>query len=99
MTFITEMEEIMSEQTTAATSLASLAERAAADSDWWKAPDQRNALELPTRVLHVLDNAGIHTVEQLKAAGPNRLRKLEGIGKLGFQQIVDLLRALDGESD
>jgi len=70
MTFITEMEEIMSEQTTAATTLASLAERAAADSDWWKQPDQRNALELPTRVLHVLDDAGIRTVEQLKAAGP-----------------------------
>jgi DNA-directed RNA polymerase alpha subunit len=98
MTFITEMEEIMSGQTTEATSLSSLAERAAADSAWWKAPDERNALELPTRVLHVLDNAGITTIEQLKAAGPNRLRKLEGIGKLGFQQIVDLLRALDAEN-
>jgi DNA-directed RNA polymerase alpha subunit len=88
----------MSEQTTTAvTPLSNLAEIAAANSGWWKANalGQRSDLELPTRVLHVLDNAGILTVEQLKAAGPYKLRQLEGIGKLGFQQIIDLLRVLD----
>ena len=35
------------------------------------------------------------TVEQLKAAGPARLRKLEGLGRPGFNQIIELLRALD----
>jgi hypothetical protein len=46
-------------------------------------------------VLACLANAGITTVEQLKAAGPHRLRLIEGIGKLGFDQIIDMLRALD----
>jgi DNA-directed RNA polymerase alpha subunit len=90
----------MTEQNTT-TPLSALAERAATASAWWKAEalEQRNELELPTRVLHVLDNAGIHTVEQLKAAGPHRLRKLEGIGKLGFEQIIALLRALDRQAN
>jgi DNA-directed RNA polymerase alpha subunit len=99
--WITEMEEIMSEQnTTTATPLSALAERANASGAWWKADalDQRSELELPTRVLVLLENAGITTVEQLKAAGPNRLRQLEGIGNLAFNQIIDLLRALDRES-
>ena len=88
----------MTEQnTTTATPLSALAERAAASSSWWKADalEQRSELELPTRVLHVLKNAGITTVEELKAAGPHRLRVLDGIGKLGFQQIIALLQALD----
>jgi DNA-directed RNA polymerase alpha subunit len=91
----------MTEQnTTTATPLSALAERAAASSSWWKADalEQRSELELPTRVLHVLENAGITTVEELKAAGPHRLRVLDGIGKLGFQQIIDLLRALDRQN-
>ena len=75
----------MSEQNTptAATPLSALAERANSSDAWWKADalDQRSELELPTRVLVVLENAGITTVEQLKAAGPNRLRQLEGIGR------------------
>ena len=62
------------------TTLASLAERPS--SDWWKegADDKPNALELPTRVLKALENEGILTVEQLKAAGPARLRRIEHIG-------------------
>ena len=81
----------------ATTSLAALAIDAAATGEWWKegALEHRPELALPTRVLAILDNAGITTVEQLKAAGPTRLRELEGIGKLGFDQIVELLRALD----
>jgi DNA-directed RNA polymerase alpha subunit len=89
----------MTEQNTdtASTPLAALAERAAATGSWWKADalEQRSDLELPTRVLACLANAGITTVEQLKAAGPHRLRLIEGIGKLGFDQIIDMLRALD----
>jgi DNA-directed RNA polymerase alpha subunit len=88
----------MTEQITNATRLSSLAEHAAASGAWWQQSDQRNEMELPTRVLHILDNAGITTVEQLKAAGPYRLRELEGIGKLGYQQIIDLLRALDRQN-
>jgi DNA-directed RNA polymerase alpha subunit len=78
------------------TPLAGLAERVHAGS-WWKegALDQPNELVLPTRVLVALENAGITTVEDLKAAGPNKLRSLPNLGKLGFQQIIDLLRALD----
>jgi DNA-directed RNA polymerase alpha subunit len=91
----------MSEQISSNTTpLAALAESASASRAWWKtdALDQRNELELPTRVLRVLDDAGIRTVEQLKAAGPHRLRQFEGIGKLAFNQIVDLLRALDRQA-
>jgi DNA-directed RNA polymerase alpha subunit len=92
---------MMSEQTTTtnATPLATLAERAAASSAWWKEGDQRNELELPTRVLHVLETAGITTVEQLKATGPHRLRKLDGLGKHAFDQIIEMLRALDREAN
>jgi hypothetical protein len=92
------MEEIMSEQTiTSTTPLSDLARNSAANGNWWEeeALGQRNVMQLPTHVLRILDNAGIRTVEQLKAAGPIKLRELEGIGKLAFDQIVQLLRALD----
>jgi DNA-directed RNA polymerase alpha subunit len=90
-------EETMSEQITDTTPLSTLAERATASVEWWKpgALERPNELELPTRVLVALSNADIHTVAQLRAAGPQRLRELEGIGKLGFSQIVEFLRALD----
>jgi hypothetical protein len=93
----------MSEQniTTAATPLSALAERATASGAWWQEDtlDQRSQLALPPRVLAALDNAGIRTVEELKAAGPHRLRKLDGIGKLAFDQIIELLRALDRQAN
>jgi DNA-directed RNA polymerase alpha subunit len=91
----------MNEQIGDATKLSTLAESAHASVPWWKSDvlGQRSALELPTRVLHILDNAGIHTIEQLKAAGPHKLRKLEGIGKLGFDQIIGLLQALDRQAN
>ena len=92
----------MTEQNTnQTTQLSSLAELAAANSGWWKsdALDQRSELELPPRVLNVLAGAGIRTVEELKAAGPHKLRKLDGIGKLGFNQIIDLLQALDRQAN
>jgi hypothetical protein len=98
MLIVTSMEEIMSEQTIpGATPLSTLAMNAAARGKWWEedALGQRNVLQLPTRVLVILDGAGITTVEQLKAAGPLKIRELEGIGKLGFDQIVQLLRALN----
>lgn len=92
----------MTEQTiTSGTRLSALAENTTASGAWWKAEalENRSELVLPTRVLRILDNAGITTVEQLKAAGPVALRKLEGIGKLGFDQIIDLLRALDRQAN
>ena len=87
----------MTTEQTTNTKLADLAERGAANGDWWSeaAQNQRNDLELSTHVLRSLENAGITTVEQLKAAGPLRLSKLDGIGKGGMQEIVDMLRALD----
>ena len=82
------------------TPLSSLAETAVASGEWWKenALGTRSDLELPTRVLVALENAGITTVEQLRAAGPHKLRDLDGLGKLGFEQIVTLLRALDRQN-
>lgn len=92
---------MIEQDTNRTTQLSSLAEMAAANSGWWKADalDRRSELELPPRVLHVLDSAGIRTVEDLKAAGPHKLRKLDGIGKLGFEQIVALLRAFDRQAN
>jgi DNA-directed RNA polymerase alpha subunit len=83
------------------TRLTVLAEQAKASGEWWKegALEQRHDLELPPRVLVILDNAGIRTVEQLKAAGPVGLLKLPGLGKLAFKQIIDLLKALDKQSN
>jgi hypothetical protein len=81
---------------TSLTHLSALAEQAIASDAWWKADaEPRNELALPSRVLAILDKAGIRTVEELKAAGPRRLRMLDGIGKLAFDQIINLLRALD----
>ena len=79
------MSEISSD--TNLTRLSVLAEQATAKANGGKmdALDQRHELALPTRVLAILDNAGITTVEQLKTAGPHRLRKLDGLGKLGFR--------------
>ena len=82
-------------------SLASIAERAEASGAWWQEEtiEQSSDLVLPTRVLVALGNAGINTVEQLKAAGPTRLRKIEGIGNQAFDQIIALLRALDRQAN
>ena len=90
----------MTEQITNGTPLSALAEKANATGEWWKeeALGRRSEMVLPTRVLVVLGNAGIHTVEQLKAAGPDRLHKLPKLGKLAFQQIVALLRCLDRQN-
>jgi DNA-directed RNA polymerase alpha subunit len=95
------MSEQISSSSTSLTKLSTLAEQAISSGAWWKedALDQRSELALPTRVLVILDNAGIRTVEELKAAGPSRLRKLEGIGKLAFEQIIELLRALDRQAN
>jgi hypothetical protein len=93
----------MSEQASlnSGTKLATLAEQATASSAWWKeeALTAPSALALPTRVLVALDNAGISTVEQLKQAGPHRLRRLEGLGRHGFEKIIGLLRALDTQGN
>jgi hypothetical protein len=99
--WITEMEETMTEISSNTTELSALAERATASGARWQAGklDQRSELVLPARVLRALDSAGIRTVEELKAAGPVALSKLDGIGKLAFQQIVDLLRALDRQAN
>jgi hypothetical protein len=83
---------------TPTTPLSDLVHHDAAIANWWDEPDKRSELELPGRVIASLGAAGIHTVEQLKAAGPHRLRMLEGIGKLGFSQIVNLLRCLDRQN-
>jgi DNA-directed RNA polymerase alpha subunit len=92
----------MTDQTTTAideTPLGKLAETNVASTEWWK-PDapERSEFELPTRVLKALEDDGIMTVAQLKAAGPHRLRNIEHIGKQGFDQIVTLLRALDRQN-
>ena len=50
-------------------------------------------------MLTILDNAGITTVEQLKAAGPARLRELPHLGKQAFEQIIELLRAFDRQQN
>jgi DNA-directed RNA polymerase alpha subunit len=91
----------MNEQISNSTTLASLAKHANANGEWWKegALDGRHALELPTRVLVALENAGITTVEQLKKAGPNVLREIPHLGKLGFTQIIELLRELDRQTN
>lgn len=101
--WITAMEETMSDQISNSTTLSKLsdiADQAKASGAWWKsgALDERSELALPPRVLKVLEAAGITTVEQLKAAGPARLLKLDGLGKLAFNQIIDLLRALDRQN-
>lgn len=87
--------------TTTGTSLAALATDAAASGNWWEegALEHRPELALPTRVLALLDNAGITTVEQLKAAGPARLRELPHLGKQAFEQIIELLRAFDRQQN
>ena len=102
--WITEMEETMSDQISNSTNLSKLSEiadQAHASGAWWKsgALDERSELALPPRVLKVLEAAGIVTVEQLKAAGPARLLKLDGLGKLAFNQIIELLRALDRQNN
>jgi DNA-directed RNA polymerase alpha subunit len=82
------------------TNLAALAIDASAFGEWWKegALEHRPELVLPTRVLTVLDNAGITTVEQLKAAGPAKLREMPHLGKQAFDQIIALLRAFDRQN-
>ena len=80
--------------------LSDLAVRAVASGAWWNVESpQPNALALPTRVLVALENAGITTIEQLKDAGPHRLRQLTGLGRHGFEKIIELLRALDRQGN
>ena len=51
---------------------------------------------LPPRVKIVLEKNGIHTVEDVQRAYPNRLLKMRGIGMLRFKQIEVVL--FPGES-
>lgn len=90
----------MREQIAPDTPLSKIAQSFVAAGEWWKegALGEPNDLELPTRVLVALEHAGIRTVEELKKAGPHKLRELEGLGKGGFEQIVKLLRALDRQN-
>ena len=87
----------MTDQTTTGTTLASVVEKALATGAWWEENklDQPSELVLPTRILVTLGNAGINTVEELKAAGPQKLREIPHLGKGAFEQIVAFLRALD----
>ena len=92
----------MTDQTTTtpeSMTLAKLAESSVASTEWWK-PDapEHSEFELPTRVLKALEDAGIMTVAQLRAAGPHKLQGLPNVGKQGFDQIVTLLRALDRQN-
>jgi len=89
------------DQTTTGTPISSIVEQATATGAWWEEDklDKPSELVLPTRILHALDNAGINTVEQLKAAGPAKLRAIEHLGKQGFDQIVGFLRALDRQQN
>ena len=81
------------------TPLKALAEQANPPENWWNEDTpKRSELELPGHILQALGEAGIHTVAQLRATGPTRLRKLPHIGKLAYQQIIDLLRALDRQN-
>ena len=87
----------MTNQTPTSTTLASVAEKAAANGNWWSEDrlDKPSELVLPTRILAALENVGINTVEDLKAAGPAKLREIPHLGKGAFEQIIEFLRALD----
>lgn len=76
--------------------LDDLAATAAAEGDWWNQDNPPESdLALPPRVIDALSRNGIETVEQLKAAGPVKLREMEHIGKQAFDQIVAMLRAFE----
>jgi len=43
--------------------------------------------------------ANIKTVEEVRAAGPDRLLAIDGIGRVALEEIKSWLRKLDGMAD
>ena len=84
--------------TTTQTKLSDLAASAAATGAWWDegALDKPNVLVLPTRVLVILGNAGITTIEALKGRRPGQLSASCRISaSRRSPRSSDLLRELD----
>jgi len=65
-------------------------------AQWWKEqPEELNALS--DHIIQKLILAGIKTVEQVRAAGPEKLLAIDGIGRGALQEIKTWLRSLDSE--
>jgi len=72
-------------------------ERLRPDHWWQDRPEE--VTELSEHILNRLIGAGFHTVAEVRDAGPERLRQIEGIGNVALEEIKNWLRRLDGESD
>lgn len=50
-------------------------------------------LEISTRACNALAAAGIETLQQLQETDPRLIRRLQGVGKLTYREIMDELAA------
>lgn len=65
---------------------------------WWQ--EQREELtELSDHILNRLIGAGFNTIQDVRNAGPDRLREINGIGNVALEEIRCWLRRLDSEPD
>jgi NAD-dependent DNA ligase len=52
---------------------------------------------LPEHIVDKLVAAGFNTVEDVRAADPKKIRLIEGIGRVAFEEIKTWLQSLDDE--
>ena len=66
---------------------------------WWQSDkDDRHDDELsglPGGVANALRRKGLDTAQKIRDAGPNELRYVYGLGRVGFKRIKEWLREFD----
>lgn len=67
-------------------------------SSWWT-EQPAEVTELPDHIALRLVRAGYHTAQQIRDAGPDKLRTIKGIGPVAVTEISIWLRRLDGEDE
>ena len=60
---------------------------------WWQ--EQPELTNLAPHLARKLIAAGYRTADDIRNAGHEKIRDVDGIGKVGFEEICEWLRSLD----
>ena len=67
--------------------------------DPWRKEQPEEIAELSEHILNRLIGAGFKTVADVRSAGHDKLREIDGIGDVALAEIMNWLRRLDGDAD
>jgi|GEM_PF-2560375 len=65
---------------------------------WWREP-REEITELSEHICDKLSGAGLKTIADVRAAGPDALQRIPGIGPVALAEIMAWLRWLDGDDE